>query len=307
MIQSKLSKIRILLVCTVLLFTAASTAYAFGKGAKGPDVYVVQGMLKSLGYYSGPINGTYGEQTGTAVKSFQRKYALPVTGKVDDKTLESILWAYANLKLPKKPVPAPAPIPVPSPQAAPSPQPGLPPTPSPSPVPLPNGTAEPEPFPAPQPSPIPAPQPVPLPSPQPTTLPAPKPPTAVELTQEERQLFELVNKERAAAGLAALTIDIPLSQTARLKSRDMVDHNYFSHESPTFGSLADMLRSFGISYKVTSENIACNQGVEAAHEALMNSQEQRAKILGKNFTHIGVGIVDGGACGKMLTLHFAGR
>ncbi|MBD3922631.1 hypothetical protein H8B09_28145 [Paenibacillus sp. PR3] len=43
----------------MLIFSLPSTMHAVGKGAKGPDVYVIQGMLKSLGSYSGPIDGKY--------------------------------------------------------------------------------------------------------------------------------------------------------------------------------------------------------------------------------------------------------
>src|SRR5690554_6779304 len=74
---------------------------AFGNGAHGPDVYAVQGMMKSLGFYAGTIDGKFGYQSMQGVKLFQRQYGLPVTGAVDSKTLESILWAYAKLKIPQ--------------------------------------------------------------------------------------------------------------------------------------------------------------------------------------------------------------
>jgi uncharacterized YkwD family protein len=259
--KRKSKKLAILFMCTVMLLSSASTALAFGKGTKGPDVYVVQGMLKSLGYFGGTISGTYDSQTESAVKNFQRKYGLPITGAVDDQTLQSILWAYGNLKIPKKPEPTPAPPPS---------------------------------TPAPTPSPSPAPQPSPS-------------PTVTELTYEERNMVDLVNKERTSAGLAPLEVDAQLTATARLKSKDMVDNNYFSHDSPTYGSPFDMMKKFGISYRSSGENIACNQNVQAAHQALMNSPGHRANILSKDFTHIGVGIVDGGPCGKMFTQQFVGR
>ncbi len=43
------------------------------------------------------------------------------------------------------------------------------------------------------------------------------------------------------------------------KSQDMIDNNYFSHNSPTYGSPFDMLKKFGISYKTAGENIAMGQ------------------------------------------------
>lgn len=111
----------LLTIALLLSFAVSGTVFAFGKGAQGPDVYAVQGMLKSLGYFSGSISGYYGPVTENGVKRFQKAYGLPVTGAVDDKTLQSILWAYGNLKIPKKPAPAPTPTPTPAP--APNPQP----------------------------------------------------------------------------------------------------------------------------------------------------------------------------------------
>jgi uncharacterized protein YkwD len=57
----------------------------------------------------------------------------------------------------------------------------------------------------------------------------------------QKQVIALVNKERAAAGLSALTENTALDNTATLKSEDMVKLNYFSHTSPTYGSPFQMM------------------------------------------------------------------
>ncbi|HZK37368.1 MAG TPA: CAP domain-containing protein, partial [Clostridia bacterium] len=80
---------------------------------------------------------------------------------------------------------------------------------------------------------------------------------------------------------------------AALKSRDMYDNNYFSHDSPTYGSPFDMMTKFGIKYSGAAENIAKNSSVAAAHNAFMNSQGHRDNILNPIYTHIGVGIYKG--------------
>ena len=51
-------------------------------GSKGTLVIIVQQQLKAGGYYDGPMNGIYDEQTEQAVKKFQKKHKLPVTGGV---------------------------------------------------------------------------------------------------------------------------------------------------------------------------------------------------------------------------------
>lgn len=164
---------------------------------------------------------------------------------------------------------------------------------------------------APLPQPVLQPEPVDEPEPMPATQPVPQtPPTqpsAVELTVEEQMMIDLVNQERQAAGLQKLTVDYTLVKTARLKSKDMIEHDYFSHTSPVYGSPFDLMKSQGVSYRYAGENLAGAPSVERAHTGLMNSSGHRANILNPNFTHIGVGIIDGGRYGKMFTQHFVGR
>jgi uncharacterized protein YkwD len=87
----------------------------------------------------------------------------------------------------------------------------------------------------------------------------------------------------------------------------MIDNNYFSHNSPTYGSPFDMMKSFNINYVQGGENIAGNRDVPAAHEALMNSPGHRKNILSPDFTHIGIGIQGGGQYGNMFTQMFISK
>ncbi len=127
------------------------------------------------------------------------------------------------------------------------------------------------------------------------------------LTAEEQQMLNRVNQERAKVGLSALKVDMQLVKLARMKSKDMIDKNYFDHNSPTYGSPFDMMKTYGVNFRTGGENLACAPTVERAHTGLMNSQGHRENILRDSFTHIGIGIVDGGKCGKMFTQLFVGR
>ncbi|OAH61332.1 CAP domain-containing protein [Domibacillus aminovorans] len=110
----------------------------------------------------------------------------------------------------------------------------------------------------------------------------------------EQQVFELVNQERAKQGVKALQLDTKLSDVARTKSQDMKNKGYFSHQSPTYGSPFDMMKQFGITYKSAGENIAKGQQTpEEVMDAWMNSDGHRKNILSADYTHIGVGYVDG--------------
>jgi len=68
-----------------------------------------------------------------------------------------------------------------------------------------------------------------------------------------------------------------------------------------------MMKAYGVTYRTAGENIAGNQSVQAAHTALMNSSGHRANILNPNYTHVGIGIVEGGPYGMMFTQMFVGR
>lgn len=107
----------------------------------------------------------------------------------------------------------------------------------------------------------------------------------------QKQVIDLVNKERASAGLSALAENNDLNNVATLKSEDMVKLNYFSHTSPTYGSPFDMMTQFNIHYTAAGENIAYGQSTpEEVMNGWMNSAGHRANILNTNFTQIGVGI-----------------
>ncbi|GEN34862.1 CAP domain-containing protein [Aneurinibacillus danicus] len=126
------------------------------------------------------------------------------------------------------------------------------------------------------------------------------------LTADEKQMLDLVNQERAKQGLAPLKINMELQKLARMKSKDMIDKNYFSHQSPTYGSPFDMMNKYGVQYRTAGENIAGNSSVQGAHKSLMNSDGHRKNILNPAFTEVGIGIVDGGPYGKMFTQMFKG-
>ena len=111
----------------------------------------------------------------------------------------------------------------------------------------------------------------------------------------ETEVVRLVNQRRAEQGLKPLTQDWQLSRVARFKSEDMSKLGYFSHNSPTYGSPFDMMKSFGISYRSAGENIARGYKTpEEVVDAWMKSPGHRANILNSSYTHIGVGYVNSG-------------
>lgn len=130
---------------------------------------------------------------------------------------------------------------------------------------------------------------------------------ATILSTDETEVFNLINKQRTNNGLTALKIDNEVQRVAKIKAQDMVDNNYFSHDSPTYGSPFNMLKSFKISYKTAGENIAANSSNSGAVTAWMNSSGHKANILNKSFNYTGIGVVKSPKYGKMYVQMFIGK
>ena len=109
----------------------------------------------------------------------------------------------------------------------------------------------------------------------------------------EAQVADLVNQERSKVGLKPLTLRADISKIAEAKSQDMITKGYFSHQSPTYGSPFDMMKSFGINYRTAGENIAKGQRTPGeVMDSWMKSPGHRKNILSAEYDAIGVGEVD---------------
>lgn len=131
--------------------------------------------------------------------------------------------------------------------------------------------------------------------------------TSTNLTADELEVFNLINNQRTKNGLSALKIDPEVQNVARIKAQDMVNNNYFDHNSPTYGTPFNMLNSFKISYKTAGENIAGNLSNSAAVTAWMNSSGHKANILNSSFNYTGIGVVNGSKYGKIYVQMFIGK
>jgi len=119
----------------------------------------------------------------------------------------------------------------------------------------------------------------------------------------EQMMAQLVNNERAQAGLNPLAFDSTLATVARGHSAEMRDRKYFAHESPVPGRREPLDRYRAVFAKapmVLAENVHRSwssarhepgeDDVRKGHAGLMKSPGHRANILRSNVTHIGIGI-----------------
>lgn len=107
--------------------------------------------------------------------------------------------------------------------------------------------------------------------------------------------------------MQALKVDTGLQKVAKEKAKDLVNNNYFAHNSPTYGSPFDMMKSFGVSYKTAGENLAGNSTAPKAVNAWMNSEGHRANILNGSFNYTGIGVVESPKYGRVYVQMFIGR
>ena len=113
-------------------------------------------------------------------------------------------------------------------------------------------------------------------------------PDAEENLSFAKQVVNLVNEERAKAGLSALVLDETLASAAMVRATEI--ETSFSHTRPDGRSFSTVLSDMGIQYRRSGENIAWGQqSPQAVMEGWMNSKGHRANILNPNFTKIGVG------------------
>ncbi|MGM9945604.1 MAG: CAP domain-containing protein [Lysinibacillus sp.] len=107
----------------------------------------------------------------------------------------------------------------------------------------------------------------------------------------EHLMVEVTNVARAKAGIATLKYDTKLASVAKAHSVDMVNKNYFSHNSPTGSTPFDRIKAAGLNYTVAGENLAEGYStVFHAHNGLFNSAGHRKNILNAKFKYAGVGI-----------------
>ena len=120
----------------------------------------------------------------------------------------------------------------------------------------------------------------------------------------EIKMLEMVNEERAKEGLGPLISDPEMAKVARVHSKDMFARGYFAHVNPEGKNPFDRMRAANVKFKAAGENLALAQTLEIAHTNLMNSPGHHANIMNPAFGRLGIGILDGGFYGLMISQEF---
>ncbi|MCB9615050.1 MAG: hypothetical protein H6722_21645 [Sandaracinus sp.] len=107
----------------------------------------------------------------------------------------------------------------------------------------------------------------------------------------ERALFRRLNDARAREGVPPLVAHPGLADVSRAHSRDMVEHRFVGHTSPTTGEAPQRVAAAGYRSGLVLENIGRGYSAREIHEGLLASPGHRANILNRDVTHVGVGVV----------------
>lgn len=121
-----------------------------------------------------------------------------------------------------------------------------------------------------------------------------------EASAEALKMIAVVNQERMEAGLTKLEMDTTLMKLAGEKCWDMVRFNYFGHNSKQLGTIYDQLDRVQFQYQKAAENIIGASSLTRAIQTVFSSPAHRSNILNPRFRKIGIGIIKGGAYGKII-------
>lgn len=115
--------------------------------------------------------------------------------------------------------------------------------------------------------------------------------TASESTlSAAEQVIELVNAERAAKGLPALTTNDKLTEAAQIRANEIV--SLFSHTRPDGTKCFTAFDELGISYGYAAENIAAGRNTASGVMGdWISSPGHYANIVSPNLKKIGVALV----------------
>ncbi len=113
----------------------------------------------------------------------------------------------------------------------------------------------------------------------------------------------LTNQTRSNLGLGVLTQSSKLMAAAQAKAMDMLNKQYFAHNSPDGLTPWYFIKGQGYAYERAGENLAVHYTTaEGVYEGWLASPTHRANIVKEEFTEIGIGIVNGEFEGSPSTI-----
>jgi|GEM_PF-3354354 len=108
------------------------------------------------------------------------------------------------------------------------------------------------------------------------------------------RVVELVNESRLSHGLDVVLVDTKLNEAASLKAHDMLERQYFAHDTPTGETPWYWFGQVEYVYRLAGENLAIDfEDPQEQHTAWMESALHRKNILKSEYEDIGVAVERG--------------
>jgi len=120
---------------------------------------------------------------------------------------------------------------------------------------------------------------------------------SADLTKTD--LIKLTNATRESLGFQPLKESPVLEEAAYLKAEDMIENDYFAHQSPTGISPWHWFREAGYNYQYAGENLAIGFfESEEVNKAWIDSLSHKRNLLNPNYSEIGIAVLKGDFQGK---------
>ncbi|MFA6254636.1 MAG: CAP domain-containing protein [Patescibacteria group bacterium] len=129
-------------------------------------------------------------------------------------------------------------------------------------------------------------------------------PTPAELsTIISSNMINLVNESRKEAGIEPLVSDTFLEKFAQAKGQDMINRDYFAHDTPEGKKPWQWIDRGEYDYVYAGENLAMDfKTAETVHEAFMKSPSHRRNILNPKYKEVGMAVIEGQIGGHQTIL-----
>ena len=111
----------------------------------------------------------------------------------------------------------------------------------------------------------------------------------------EKAVFDLTNVERVREGGGVLLWNQHLASMAYTKAKDMLDRQYFAHESPDGKNVAGLAVDASYAYRLVGENLAVGnfRSNEELIQGWMGSPGHRENMLKGEYTEMGAATLEG--------------
>ena len=114
-------------------------------------------------------------------------------------------------------------------------------------------------------------------------------------TAMAQDILALLNAERISAGLPQLSMDTQSEayKVALIKAADMATYDYASANSPTYGTIGDIVARFSLASASPSENIwkASSQTAQDVHTRFQSNNDSRTVRMSTGYTSVGIAVV----------------